>query len=330
MPDLTTQYLGLTLRSPIIAGSSGLTDSVSKIVELEEYGAGAVVLKSIFEEEITMEYEHLQAEAETLGYSDARMDYFDYAIREEKLNHYLKLISEAKNKVFIPLIASVNCSTASEWIYFAKKFEQAGADALELNIFIMPSLEITGQQVEEMYFNIIKKVKQEITIPLALKISHYFTNPLSMVKRLSESGIQGLVLFNRFYNPDFDVASRQFMSSNVFSTPDEMTLPLRWIAMASPHVKCDLAASTGIHQADTVLKMIMAGANVVEIASVLYKKGTFFIHELTTDLTRLMQKSGINNFNEIRGSMCQKKSSNPAVYERVQFMRYFRNAGISN
>jgi dihydroorotate dehydrogenase len=206
MADLSTQYLGLKLKNPIIAGSSGLTNSAKSIKELEAGGAGAVVLKSIFEEEIAFEYDDILKEAESKGYDLDQFDYYDYKIKEDNLNKYTTLISESKNSVSIPVIASVNCVYSHEWLAFASQLEKAGADALELNMFFLPSdFERTSEEKEAAYFQIIEKVQKAVSIPISLKISYYFSNLGPMIQKLSETGIAGLVLFNRFFSPDFIV-----------------------------------------------------------------------------------------------------------------------------
>ncbi|HSG68592.1 MAG TPA: hypothetical protein VK994_07795, partial [Bacteroidales bacterium] len=195
--DLSTKYLGLDLKNPLIIGSSGLTDSTKKIIELEKHGAGAVVLKSIFEEEITMEYERVLAEEAPSRYKDDYLDYFDYKIKEQNIKKYIKLISETKEKVKIPVIASINCTSSHEWTYFAKKIEEAGADALELNIFVLPStIDKSIDDIDHIYLEIINNVKNIISIPLSIKISYYFSNLGRAINVLSKTGVKGIVLFN--------------------------------------------------------------------------------------------------------------------------------------
>lgn len=324
MADLTTTYLGLKLKNPIIASSSGLTEHLKSIKELEKNGAAAIVLKSIFEEEITHEYEALVQEADNLGYNSEHMDYFDYQIREKNLAHYIQLIKGAKAETSIPIIASINCFSMHEWGYFAMNCEKAGADAIELNIFILPSdLDLKSASVEKKYLGIIEKIKAKISIPIALKISPYFSNLGAMIQKLSESGIQGLVLFNRFFSPDFDIDNLELTSSYVFSNPDDIALSLKWMSIMSKRVDCDLVASTGIHDGEGVIKQLLAGANAVQIASVLYKNGTTVITDMLKTLEDWMDQKGFKNLDECRGLLSQSASSNPAIYERVQFMKYF-------
>lgn len=324
MVDLKTNYLGLSLKNPIIIGSSGLTDSVEKIKKLEENGAAAVILKSIFEEEITLEYEKIVAEESSKRYKDEFLDYLDYRIKEENITKYVKLIADAKKAVDIPIIASINCSTTHEWTNFAKELEAAGADALEVNLFILPSnLEKSPEENEKLYFDIIDRLKEKVKIPIALKISYYFSNLALMIKKLSESGIDGLVLFNRFYSPDFDIENMSVTSTNVLSHPDELAMSLRWMAIMSNRVKCDLAASTGVHDGEAAIKQILAGANAVQVVSTIYNNGPEKVQNILKDIKKWMIAKNYISINDFRGKMSQASSGNPSVYERVQFMKYF-------
>jgi dihydroorotate dehydrogenase (fumarate) len=324
MVDLSTEYLGLKLKNPLIAGSSGLTNSVKSIQELEESGAGAVVLKSIFEEEIAYEYQDILEEASEEGVNLDQFYYYDFHIKGEKLDKYTTLIEESKKSVSIPVVASINCVYSHEWTAFAKQLQTAGADALELNMFFLPSeFDRTTEEKEKAYFQIIEKVQKEISIPIALKISYYFSNLGPMIQKLSETGIAGLVLFNRFYSPDFDIDKMEVVSSNVFSDPSDLPISLRWIAIMAERVSCDLAASTGVHDGTALIKQILAGANAVQVASTLYKNGKGRIGEMLKTLEEWMAKKGYDSLADFRGKMSQAKSSNPAAYERVQFMKYF-------
>jgi len=324
MVDLTTKYMGLTLRNPIIIGSSGLTASVAKIIKLEENGAGAVVLKSIFEEEITHEYEKIVAEEASKRYKDEYLDYLDYRIKNENIDNYTRLITETKKAVQIPVIASVNCSSKHEWTNFALPIQDAGADALEVNMFFLPTnFDRTAVETENAYFEIVEKLKQKLKIPIALKISYYFTNLGSTIQKLSASEIKGLVLFNRYYSPDIDIENMTISSTNVFSHPDDLSLSLRWIAIMANRVECDLAASTGIHDGAAVIKQLLAGANAVQVVSAIYNKGPEKIQNMLKDIKKWMVAHNFQNPDEFRGKLSQAKSHNPALYERVQFMKYF-------
>jgi dihydroorotate dehydrogenase (fumarate) len=328
MVDLSTQYLGMTLKNPVIAGSSGLTNSVKSIQELEKNGAAAVVLKSIFEEEIAFEYDDILKEASEEGVNLDQFDYYDFHIKGEKLDRYTSLIEESKKTVSIPVIASINCVYSHEWTSFAKQLQTAGADALELNMFFLPTeFGRTSEEKEKAYFQIIEKIQKEVTIPIALKISYYFSNLGPMIQKLSETGIAGLVLFNRFYSPDFDIDKMEVVSSNVFSFPSDLSISLRWIAIMAERVRCDLAASTGVHDGVALIKQLLAGADAVQVASTLYRNGKGRIAEMLRTLEEWMGEKGYGSLADFRGLMSQAKSSNPAAYERVQFMKFF--GGIS-
>jgi dihydroorotate dehydrogenase (fumarate) len=330
MPDLSTSYLGLKLPTPIIVGSSGLTDKPEKIALLEKNGAGAVVLKSIFEEEIMMEYDHILDEEASGRYKDDYLDYFDYRIKEVNLDNYLNLITEVKKLVKIPVIASINCNTSHEWTYFAKKIQDAGADALELNIFILPSnLDQSAEGIEHTYLEIIHTVRKEIKIPLSVKMSYYFSNLAGMISSLSQCNIAGLVLFNRSYNPDIDTDKLEITSSGVFSAAKDLPISLRWIAIMANRVKCDLAASTGVHDGNAVVKQLLAGANAVQVVSALYVNGPGYLKTMVKELSDWMEKKNFSTINDFRGLLSQERQVNPALFERVQFMKYFSDREVS-
>jgi dihydroorotate dehydrogenase (fumarate) len=324
MVDLATEYIGMKLKNPIIAGSSGLSGSVKGVMELEKGGAAAVVLKSIFEEEIMLEYEDIMQEASDEGVNLDQFDYFDLDLKSNRIKKYTDLISESKKNVSIPVIASINCVYSHEWTSFAKQLQDAGADALELNMFFLPSdFDRTTEEKEQAYFQIIEKVQKEISIPIALKISHYFSNLGPMIQQLSGTGISGLVLFNRFYSPDFDIDKFEIISSNVFSKPSDLSISLRWIAIMAQRVNCDLAASTGVHDGIALIKQILAGANAVQVVSSLYQNGKGQIGKMLETLESWMEQKSFNSLSDFRGKMSQAKSSNPAAYERMQFMKHF-------
>ena len=328
MADLTTKYLGLTLRNPIIIASSGLTDSFDKIAELERNGAGAVVLKSLFEEQIILESEHNLKEARKtrLIYAEfsETLDYIDIHIREKELARYLDIIKKVKKDLTIPLIASVNCVSDIGWTGFAREIEKAGADALELNIFIMPfDFKNNCGEIEQKYYKILRKVKQEITIPVAVKISPYMTNLGKVILNLETEGANGVVLFNRFSSPDINVENIKLTTANRFSSPSDMNNTLRWVAILANRIKIDIAASSGIHDGEAIIKQILAGASVVQIASTLYINGISHITEMLKYLEIWMEKKGFNYIDQLKGRLSQEKSSSPGVYERLQFMKYF-------
>lgn len=325
MPDLSTKYLGLELKNPIIAAASGLTEDLESIIEFEKNGIAAVVLKSLFEEEIIAEIKNAAQEmARPANLYPEIYDFFDYDTLEDTLTKYINLIKDAKKETDIPIIASVNCVTPNEWTSFAKQVEEAGADALELNVFLMPSdLNRDPSQNEKVYFDIINEVSSVTSLPIALKISHYFSNLATMIKKLSETEIKGLVLFNRFFSPDFDTDKFSVVPTNIYSTSDELSTSLRWIAIMAERVNCDLSASTGVHYGISVVKQLLAGATTVQSATTFYKNGKDYVAVMLKELEAWMIDKGFDNIDQFRGKMSQQRSENPAAYERAQFMEHF-------
>ena len=322
--DLRTNYLGLILPTPIIAGSSGLTGSVDKIVAFAKHGAGAVVLKSLFEEEILFEYDDIVKEAEEDGVNLDQFDYYDFHLKDEKISGYIELIAAAKQAVDIPVIASINCVYSHEWTGFADHIQKAGADALELNMFFLPSdFERSAREQEKTYFRVIDKVLASVSIPVALKISYYFSSLGPMIQRLSRTGVTGLVLFNRFFSPDIDIDTLKVKPSFVFSSPAELAVSLRWIAIMAQKVDCDLAASTGVHDGSALIKQLLAGAKAVQTVSSLYRQGPAHIETMLDNLKSWMQAHDYHSLDDFRGKLSQEATDNPAAYERAQFMRYF-------
>ncbi|MFC2100568.1 dihydroorotate dehydrogenase-like protein [Bacteroidota bacterium] len=323
MIDLSTKYMGLDLKNPIIAGSSGLTKSVENIIELEKNGAAAVVLKSLFEEQIKYEINKTFIQSNTYSYPEAEDLISNYS-KEHNIDEYLTLIKDSKKAVSIPIIASINCISSDEWTLFAKKMEDAGADALELNIFIIPSDPYhDSEQNEKVYFDIIHEVSKHISIPLSIKISYYFSGLAKMALKLSWTKISGLVLFNRFFSPDIDIEKFTITSTNVFSSPNELATSLRWVAMLSDRVHCDIAASTGIHDGKAVIKQLLAGAKATQVCSALYKHGFSAIGNMLKELESWMKQKGFDKTSDFIGKMSYKKADNPAAYQRVQFMKHF-------
>lgn len=326
MANLSTQYLGLDLKNPVVVASSGLTQSVENIKKIEAAGAGAVVLKSLFEEQIRHEVEKTMKDDSLNVYPEA-YDYISEYSHANRVDEYLNLIRQAKKEVSIPVIASINCVSSEKWTSFAKKIEEAGADALELNVFMLPADPMKdGIEYEKLYFSLLEEIQKQVSLPVALKIGGYFSGLAKTAVKLSWAGAKGLVLFNRFFSPDIDINTFTVKAGNVYSQPAENSNTLRWIAMLSDKVYCDLAASTGIHDGEAVIKQLLAGAKVVQIASVLYKKGFEVIPEILNTLQLWMDKNNFATVDDFRGKMSFKKAENPAAFERVQFMKHF--AGI--
>ncbi len=322
MPDLSTTYMGLRLRNPIIVGSSGLTRSAAEARRADAAGAGAIVLKSIFEEQIEHQVAGLLADSEpALGHPEAA-EYINRYGRENAVSEYLELIRQAKDSVSVPVIGSIHCVSAGAWTDFARRVEEVGADALELNVFVLPSdPQRSGVEYEKIYFDIASAVTGKISIPVALKIGPYFSGLTHMLKKLGQSRISALVLFNRFYRLDFDIEHFKVVPANHLSVPEETELPLRWISILSSELECDLAASTGVHDGGAVVKHLLAGAKAVQVCSTLYKNGLDHIGTMLGQLGDWMTRHRYESIEAFRGRMSQAQSGNPAAYERVQFMR---------
>ena len=323
--DLTTSYLGLELKNPIVVASCGLTGNLDSIKNLEKCEAGAVVLKSIFEEEILVEVNQQirEAERDPMIYSalSETLDYIDVHLREKSLSDYLDLIRQVKKEIEIPLIASINCVSFEDWTYFTKRIEEAGADAIELNLFLNPA-DFQSKEFEQLYFTIIDKVRAETKLPVSIKISRYFTRMGLSVQALSESGVAGMVLFNRFYTPDIDISTLS-LKGRLYTEPGDYAETLRWIAIMSNRVGCDLAASGGIHAAEDVIKLLLAGATVTQIASTLYRNGPDQIGRILKQLVKWMEEKEFSSVNDFRGKVTEEYRENPAIFERMQFMKHF-------
>ncbi len=324
MINLETLYMGLKLKNPIVVASSGLTNSVEKIKELENAGAGAVVLKSIFEEQINNEVDHLIYRDPQNLYPEAE-DYIWNYIRNNSITNHLDLLSNAKKETKIPIIASINCVSASEWTIFARDFENAGADALELNLFFLPTNRLmSSEEIEQLYLKIVADVKGHVKIPVSVKIGFYYSNLVAMADKLVANGADSLVLFNRFYEPDIDLKKLEFTVASVFSSPSEISRSLRWVGLISSQLpKVEIAAATGIHDGDAVIKQLLAGAQVVQICSSVYINGSQIIAGMISDLTDFMKKQNFKTINDFRGRLSYKNIPDPMLYERAQFMKYF-------
>ncbi len=323
MANISTQFFGLQLKSPVIAASSSMTAKLDQIKKIADAGPGAIVLKSIFEEEIHMQLEEELTRRKPFVPDEEYLDYFDYIIKEENLNNYTQLISQAKKETDVPIIASVSCTSSSEWTLFARKLEEAGADAIELNLFLIPSdVEKSREYSELFYFETVKKVLEVVTIPVTIKISHYFSNLAKIIKELSATGIAGITLFNRFYSPDVDIENELAIAADSLSTPGEYLLPLRWTGIMAGQVDCPLAATTGIHSAETAVKFLLSGAAAVQVSSVLYKEGVDAIGKLNDGISKWMDSKGYEKISDFSGKL-KLNTKNAELFERAQFMKYF-------
>ena len=320
MAQLKTTFAGLTLNNPIIISSSGLTNSLAKIQKLEEAGAGAVVLKSVFEEQINMQAGSMQ------GYGSPEADdYLGAYVRSHALNEHITLIEDVKKHCKIPVIASINCYSDSEWTDFARLMEEAGADALELNILsLQTSKDYTPGSFEQRHIDILRHIKKVVRIPVIMKLGSNLTNPVALINQLYANGAAAVVLFNRFYQPDINIEKMIQVSGNVFSNEADLSKALRWIGIASAAVnKLDYAASGGIHSPEGVVKAILAGASAVEICSVLYQNSATIIEEYIRFLNLWMDRKGMETISQFKGILNVNDPKGVNTFERTQFLKYF-------
>jgi dihydroorotate dehydrogenase (fumarate) len=324
MVDLTTTYLGLQLKNPLVASPSPLTEKVENVKRMEDAGIAAIVMYSLFEEQIiheSLELDHfLNRGTETYAES---LTYFPnigkYSLAPDK---YLERLEKNKRAVNIPVMGSLNGVSTGGWIEYARKIQDAGADALELNIYYLPTdLNLTSAQMEDNYLNLVNDVRAKVSIPLAVKLAPYFTALPNFANRLVEAGANGLVLFNRFYQPDLDLENLEVAPNLVLSNSDELRLPLRWIAILYGKVKADLALTTGVHVSQDAIKAMMAGANVAMTTSALLKRGTLAISQILLGMEEWMTEHEYESVTQMRGSMSQGAVAEPASFERANYMK---------
>ncbi len=322
--DLSTNYMGLSLKNPLVASPSPLCQKIDNIRKMEDSGAAAVVLHSLFEEQITLESKELdryltqgtESFAESLSYFP---DLGDYRIGPEE---YLEHVSQAKDAVDIPIIGSLNGVSTGGWIEYAKAIEDAGAHALELNIYYIPtSVEMTSQQVDGIYTELVRNVKKSIDIPIAVKLSPYFSSMPQMARQLDVAGADALVLFNRFYQPDLDLENMRVTPNLELSTSSELRLRLRWVAILFGHILADMAITGGVHTAEDALKAIMAGANVAMMTSALLVNGIEHLAKVRDGMGQWMEKHKYESISQMRGSLSQRSIAEPAAFERANYMK---------
>jgi dihydroorotate dehydrogenase (fumarate) len=322
--DLTTKYLGMQLRTPLVASASPLSQEISGIRSLEDAGASAVVLYSLFEEQLRQEALELERDlnagtesfAESLTYFPRTSEF--HTGSEGYLNH----IRKAKEAVAIPIIASLNGSTLGGWTKFARQVEQAGADAIECNIYFIPTnTEIDGAEVEKIYTDIIREVKTAVHIPVAAKLSPFFSNLANIAKRLDQLGTDGLVLFNRFYQPDIDLEELEIKPNVLLSSPQELRLPLTWVGILYGRVRASLAATTGVYRREDVIKLLMVGADVTMLCSALLRHGVGHLRHVEQGVRTWMEEHEYESVQQMQGSMSQLRCPDPGAFERAQYMR---------
>lgn len=322
MDLLKTTFAGLNLKNPIIVSSSGLTNSAIKNKKLEEAGAGAIVLKSLFEEQILLEAGHLDSASID---SPESMDYLNQYVRSHHLNEFINLIKDTKESCTIPVIASINCYNNAEWTDFALKMEEAGADALEINILaVQTNPKSTYGEFEQQHIDILKSIKEKVKLPVIVKLGSNLTNPIALINQLYANGAAAVVLFNRFYQPDINIDTMEYTSGEVFSNPADLATSLRWTGIASATVdKLDYAISGGVHDGNAVIKSILAGATAVEVCSAIYQNSNEIINTMKKTVETWMQKKGYQQIAQFKGLMNAKKIEGINMFERTQFLRYF-------
>lgn len=323
MKNVTTTFAGLRLKNPVIISSSDLTNSSEKNKKLEEAGAAAVILKSLFEEQIMM-----QISAESQHASDYFMtgqdDYMAQYIRANQLSEYLSLIRESKKVCTIPVIASLNCFSADEWENFSREIEKAGADAIELNIMFIPTdKDLANGVTEQRYVEILRRIKTSIRIPVIVKLTQYVTNLLWLINQLHANGADGIVLFNRMYRPDIDIKNLEYVQGDKFGHEADLYERLRWTGIASSYVKTDYAVSGGLFSGEDLIKSILAGASAVEVCSSIYKNGAEVIKQMLGTLDSWMDEKGFEEIRDFKGIMNVDKQGDVNHFERTQFLKYY-------
>ncbi|MBD3178843.1 MAG: dihydroorotate dehydrogenase-like protein [Candidatus Latescibacteria bacterium] len=319
--DLSTEYMGLTLKNPLIVSSCDFTRSTDNIIRIEQAGGAAVVLKSLFEEQLAADSESLIGKDDRYFYNQEALDYINRFSREHGIEEYLKLIRESREETSIPVIASVNCITSSGWTDYARRIEDAGADGLELNISsINFNPMMKSEQIERIYLDIVGKVKESINIPLSVKMGFFFTNLYSMIRNIDRKGVSSVVMFNRNYRPDIDIEKLEIDNGNIYSAPEEITLSLRWIALLSKDTECSLIGATGIHDGAGVIKQLLAGASAVQICTTLYKNEIPYIGRMLEFIEGWMEKKKYERVDQFRGKIANSPELKYA-FERIQFIR---------
>ena len=331
MPELSTDYLGLTLKGPIVASSSPHTEHLDDMKRLEEAGVAAVVLPSLFEEQLELESLDLdrflshgeESHAEALSYLP---DHGDFALGPTA---YLDRITAAKQALQIPVIGSLNGISLGGWTRYAKRMEEAGADALELNVYYLPTEpEVSGSAVEDRYVNLVREVSGSVKIPVAVKLTTFLSAPVHLARRLGQAGAKGLVLFNRLYQPDFDLEKLDVVPSLELSTPSTLRIRLRWTAIIWGHTSADIAVSGGVHSGSDVLKCMMAGAKVAMVASSILRHGNDHVRVMLDELTHWMEEHEYDSIRLMQGSMSQRACADPSAFERANYMRVLRSYAI--
>lgn len=322
--DTKTKYLGLDINSPIIAGSCGLTNDLTNLQKLEEAGAGAIVIKSVFEEQIIFDIKrNLSVMAPTDNYGMS-YEYIASHVADDSLNKHFELIKEAKNHLHIPIVGSINCYSFENWMTYTKRFQDAGCDALELNLAILPyETTLSYEDVDRLFSDVINTLRKSVNIPISIKVGRNFTDMASFMQRLSWMGVNGITMFNKALNVDIDVDKMEICHAPSLSTPEEIYETLRWVAILSKKLRCDISASTGVHSANDVVKLLLAGAGTVQVVSSLYKNGVDYMRQLNDGLTNWMKEHNYDSINQFRGKLAVKANEQASLFFRTQFMKHF-------
>ena len=322
--NTNTKYLGLEIESPIIAGSCGLTNNIENLKKLEASGAGAVIIKSVFEEQIIYDIKrNLTMVAPTDSYGMS-YEYIANHVSDDSLSKHFDLIKAAKKQLHIPVIGSINCFSFENWMTYTQRFQEAGCDALELNMAILPyETTLSCEDVDRLFSDIINTLRKSVSVPVSIKVSQNFTDMANFMQRLSWMGINGITMFNKTLNVDIDTDTLEIKHAPSLSSPEEIYNTLRWVAILTKKLRCDISASTGVHTADDVVKMLLAGAGTVQVVSCLYKNGVEYMKTLNDGLRKWMADKGYDSISQFRGKLAVKSNEEASVFFRTQFMKHF-------
>lgn len=319
-----TKYMGLNIESPVIVGSCGLTNSIDDLKKCEDAGAGAVILKSVFEEQIIFDIKHSASVYAPTDQYGGSYDYIAAHVAADATDRHFTLICNAKEHLSIPIVGSINCYSFENWLSYAKRFQEAGCDALELNMAILPyETETSSDDVDRLFQNVIQTLKKTISISISIKVSSYFTDMAKFMQQLSWTGISGITMFNKALNIDVDVESMNLTHAPSLSTPDEIYNTLRWVAILSNKLRCPISASTGVFSGNDVVKMLLAGAQTVQVVSCLYKNGIDYLKTINCELRTWMEQHNMESIDQFRGKLAVKPNEEASMFLRTQFMKYF-------
>ncbi|MCX7986708.1 MAG: dihydroorotate dehydrogenase-like protein [Bacteroidales bacterium] len=327
MANLQTNYLGISLQNPIIVGASNLVDNPDNLKRIEDNGASAVVFKSLFEEQIQLEQLEFEEALEEYNYRHAEMTTLFPRLEHAGAKEHLTKLEKARKSLSIPLIGSLNAILHESWVEYARQLAETGIDALELNFYAVPKrMDVSAEEIENQQIEILKSVKGAVEIPVSVKLSCFYTNPLNFIQKLDKTGVDGVVIFNRFYQPDIDVQQIKHVSSHQLSTPSENKLALRFTGLLYGHIAASICANGGIHSGTDVVKMILAGADAVQVVSTIYQNKFEQINRMITELNQWMDSNGFASINDFKGKLSNKNIHDPFVYHRAQYIDLLLNS----